>query len=166
MIQYHTLTFPLWKEKYSGTWEWGTPKGLWKTEFWGGLISQVCFYVLNRPRDWSSCPYFTGCPYFSGGLKDRFHCTTSARINIVYWNVSQILVVSMSVCFFCVAYCILLSIASTPNLCSFVGLTLRFTGTPLFISSLGYADRLAIYLQYQIFSDSYFEGQLVGLRFM
>ncbi len=25
-------------------------------EFWGGLISQVQFYVLNRPMDWSSCP--------------------------------------------------------------------------------------------------------------
>ncbi len=25
-------------------------------EFWGGLISQVHFYVLDRPRDWSSCP--------------------------------------------------------------------------------------------------------------
>ncbi len=25
-------------------------------QFWGGLISQVHFYVLNRPRDWSSCP--------------------------------------------------------------------------------------------------------------
>ncbi len=25
-------------------------------EFWGGLISQVQFYVLIRPRDWSSYP--------------------------------------------------------------------------------------------------------------
>ncbi len=24
-------------------------------EFWGGVISQVHFYVMNRPRDWSSC---------------------------------------------------------------------------------------------------------------
>ncbi len=43
-------------------------------EFRGGLISQVHSYVMNRPRDWSSCPYFPGCPYFSGGLKNRFHC--------------------------------------------------------------------------------------------
>ncbi len=28
-------------------------------EFWGALISQVHFHVLNRHRDWSSCPYFS-----------------------------------------------------------------------------------------------------------
>ncbi len=43
-------------------------------QFWSGPISQVYFYVLNRPKDWSSCPQFPGCPYFSGGLKDRFCC--------------------------------------------------------------------------------------------
>ncbi len=26
------------------------------SEFWGDLVSQVHFYVLNRLRDWSSCP--------------------------------------------------------------------------------------------------------------
>ncbi len=25
-------------------------------QFWGGLISQVHLWVLNGPRDWSSCP--------------------------------------------------------------------------------------------------------------
>ena len=25
-------------------------------EFWGGLISEVHYYVMNRPRDWSRCP--------------------------------------------------------------------------------------------------------------
>ncbi len=43
-------------------------------EFCGGLISQVYFYVLNMPRDWSRCPLFPGCPYFSGGLKNMFPC--------------------------------------------------------------------------------------------
>ncbi len=37
---------------------WLHPRGLWKfvTGFWGGLISQVFCCVLNRHRDWSSCP--------------------------------------------------------------------------------------------------------------
>ena len=43
---------------YSEIWELGTPKGTVKNcpEFWGGLISQVHFYLLNKARDWSSCP--------------------------------------------------------------------------------------------------------------
>ncbi len=60
----------------------GTVKNCLK--FWGGLISQVHFYVLNRPRDWSSCPYILGCPYFSGGLKSRFNCIFLYSIGDVY----------------------------------------------------------------------------------
>ncbi len=60
--------------RYSGTWELGTPKGLWKTVlnsevvlflrfislYWMGLETEVA--VLNSHVD------------FSAGLKDRFHC--------------------------------------------------------------------------------------------
>ena len=42
-------------------------------EFWGGVISQVHFQVVNRSRDESICPYFSGCLYFTDGLKDRLH---------------------------------------------------------------------------------------------
>ena len=60
----------------SGTKELGTPKALLKIcpEFWGGLISQGYFHVLNGPRDWSRCPYNPDRLYFSGGNKDGFHC--------------------------------------------------------------------------------------------
>ena len=67
--------FPLHHTKYinrqySETWELETPNGLKNCPEVGGcLFSQVHFYVLNRPRDWSSCPWFLSCPYFSGGLK-------------------------------------------------------------------------------------------------
>ncbi len=61
-----------WQNVYSGTWELGTVNNC--PEFWDGLISQIHLCVLNRSRDWSSCPSFPGCPYFSGGRKDKFHC--------------------------------------------------------------------------------------------
>ncbi len=57
-------------------------------EFWGGLISQVHFYVMNRPRDWSSC-HWSSCPYFSGGLKIGFTVHDIAIVHLGGWKSTE-----------------------------------------------------------------------------
>ncbi len=62
-------------------------------EFWGGLISQVHFYVLKRHRDWSSCPWFQVVPLLKAGytvISDKdyhisFSWNTMER-NLGTWN--------------------------------------------------------------------------------
>ena len=63
---------------YLGTFEFGTPKGLWKTV----LNSEVVLFLRSISMYWIGLGTEVGvlishwgCPYFSDGLKGRFHCT-------------------------------------------------------------------------------------------
>ncbi len=74
-VKVNTPCYDIWHEHVQWNLEIRDTQGTVKNcpEFWGGLISQVHFYVLNRPREWSGRPHNSQVvPISQVALKTRF----------------------------------------------------------------------------------------------